>query len=223
MKTKSFIISLLVIFSYKAIAQNHHFIAHTGLGLVNSGGSFPDNSKATMGITAGITYEYESTTNWLYDVGLAYQQKGLKKEETIFDIYGDTEYNATLRLLHNYITIPLKLGHTFGNDTTQWYIHAGFVPSFLVGSSITNLDDNNKDFGEDVRVTKFELDGVLTTGLGFKLNENYQLRTSVSFQHSLMNYYDDIPWESLSDTTMKHYAFTLTLGLRYNLNMLKEN
>jgi hypothetical protein len=215
MKLKTLFILSIFLISIKAFSQKQSIAFNAGIVLSNINKELTHNKKEfKTSVLGGINYEYKSNTNWLYNIGLEYQQKGYKIVQEPDAIVDPVNYvDGTFTYKNNYIVMPLKIGYSFGSKITG-NTYVGLVSSLLVDAKISN-NINNSVF-DNYNVKKIEIDALVSFGLGYNLNDTYQLRTAFRFQHGLMNS------TNTSGGKMKHYSYAFMVSLRYNLNNNKD-
>lgn len=207
-KTLTFLMVLLTI---PVLAQKNYIGIKSGINSTNViSNNFLDNLNYKQGFTSGLTYEYQFKNKFHLELNLIYCQYGFK-EDHLFFTNGEI---ATKKYSYNYMSFPLKGGWLVGKHY-KGFFNLGIVPSTLLkaelvaptfsGEAINDLTDY---------VTKIDFAGLLEVGRNFTLNEQLIMFTSFIYQPSFTSITNE---QYYPDSIAKHYALSLSVGLKYSL------
>lgn len=118
---------------------------------------------------------------------------------------------------YQHISFPLRLVYSFGNEI-KFYGGVGIIPKAFLSMSRkeTTLDINNKETTQKYRerdnYNLFLLDGVVTIGAQFQLNDNYGIYASLEGRRQFTNNYNN-----QSPYIRKPYALGFNFGIEIYL------
>ena len=172
----------------------------------------------------GMNYELSLKNSMLVGTGLFYAQKGFKESFLTLDndygVWKISETNDQNTYTYNYLTIPVKLGYSWGSKfiiTPKWGVYASYL---LKAETIRPLVDfdykptgdyettNIKNYG-----SKFDFGGLLELECGY-LIDNLILFSSVVYSHSFL------PVNTLNvdyfaaERKIKHSVISWSLGMK---------
>ncbi len=180
-------------------AQKHYVGVKLGPNFSNFK---PGNAnKFAVGIAVGATYSYQMQNGLTLGADLLYLQQGF-----LVNALGKH------RQSFNYISIPLKVGYTFGT-TWQLFANAGIVPNFLVGANVNSkvLNTNNTTRNYD-SFKKFDIGILAELGGGYTFKERFNVFASLGFQYFF------VPNTSSNADYVdrpKSFNIPFTVGFRY--------
>lgn len=220
---KQLLFIILTVTTLNLTGQNDLIGLNVGLNSTNTSSDFLSSTNyAKTGLSAGLTYEHLFKRHLIFGTDLIYNQRGFKDDVIFYDIEGNpTSEKYTTKYNYNYVSLPLKLGFTFGKKL-YGFTHFGVIPSFLVNANtiVPTFDSNANRHGEETfdvtyRVSKFDFAGLFEIGASYPLNETYLFFASFSYQRSLTtltnaNYF--------ANSTIKMYGMALNLGVKYALS-----
>ena len=214
---RNLITLLTVLFTIPVFGQNNYIGLKGGLNWFNINSDDFSNNKPRNGFMGGLTYEHEFESKFHIGLDLLYAQKGFKDELTLTDEEGNlTGEEASTAFNYNYLSVPIKGGFSIGNNLTG-FLNLGVVPAFLMKATITTpgvggSDEETIDVTEDA--TSFDFGGLIEIGGGYKFNEQLQVFTSFSYQHSFTDFTND---DHLSYADARHHGMNISLGVKYVL------
>jgi hypothetical protein len=214
---KKLLIIILFTASLSAFGQNHYLGLQGGINMTNlpAKKSFPD-AEMRIGFIGGFNYEYKTSKNYRLGIDILYSQQGFIHNLRVYDDgrgeTGISEYKF------DFFTIPIKIGYELGNKI-KVIPKLGIVPSFLLkgeiilpefdneGNVISYETINYEDF-----VNNFDFGGCFELGFEGKLSENIKISPSLSFKHSIMEFFKS---DSFDRIDMIHKGFSISMGFKY--------
>jgi hypothetical protein len=156
-----------------------------------------------------------------FGADLIYNQRGFKDDIIFYDIEGNTTGEKyTLKYDYNYLSVPLKLGLTFGEKLCG-FTNFGVIPSLLVKANTISptFDSNAQRIGDETidvtdRASKFDFAGLIEIGAAYRINERYVFAASFSYQRSLTTLTNA---DYFANSTIKMHGMALNLGVKYAL------
>ncbi len=207
---KSFLILLVAMIAINSKAQTHSINIQNGITLASLTGNYhTDKPLFKLGFISGLSYEYQSDNNWLYSIGVEYQQKGVKYDASFWLGMDSTDW--TVYRKNNYINMPISLGYSYGNKLSGNF-YFGLVPSFLIGSDVTQVYVNHDEYiFKDNHIEKFDINGLVQIGLSYKINDKFKISNQIRFQHGLINLYHG------TETNVRNLTYSYLIGLHFYL------
>lgn len=207
MKFKLFII-FLVLSSTMSNAQKHSFSLLNGISFANiTNNPYTLEKSLKTGFISGLTYEYQLKNNWLFNVGLEYQQKGVKYD-TSFWIGMDTTYWTVYRK-NNYINTPISLGYSFGNKLSG-NIYLGVAPSFLTSSDVIQVYKDGYEYQhKDEGIEKFDINGLIQFGISYKINNKFKINNVIRSQYGFIDLYNS------SEKNVRNFTYSYLIGIQF--------
>jgi hypothetical protein len=219
---KQLLFTLLTMTSLHLIGQNNWIGLKVGLNSTNTSSDFISSTNyAKTGLSAGLTYEHACKGHLFFGADLIYNQRGFKDDIIFYDIEGNTTGERyTLKFDYNYLSVPLKLGLTFGEKLCG-FTNFGVIPSLLVKANTISptFDSNAQRIGEETidvtdRASKFDFAGLIEIGGAYRINERYVFAASFSYQRSLTTLTNA---DYFANSTIKMHGMALNLGVKYAL------
>ena len=218
---KNILLIGLILFSINVFGQVHSIGVQGGLNLSNytSEIEFGDK-KFKPGILSGFNYEYLYRSKYTLGADLLYSQQGFQDEVKFYNAQENVYRSSDLKFSYNYLSVPVKLGYTKG-DHLKGFVKLGLCPSVLLKArtKVPKEDINLVGF-EDINaydeVPKFDLGGLIELGAAYVLKNDLELFSSLTYRKSFTTISSD---EHFKGADMKHYLFSLSVGLKYKLNV----
>ena len=217
---KQLLFTLLTMTSLHLIGQNDWIGLKVGLNSTNTSIDFISSTNyAKTGLSAGLTYEHACKGHLFFGADLIYNQRGFKDDIIFYDIEGNTTGERyTLKYDYNYLSVPLKLGFTFGEKLCG-FTNFGVIPSLLVKANTISptFDSNAQRIGDETidvtnRASKFDFAGLIEIGAAYRINERYVFAASFSYQRSLTTLTNA---DYFANSTIKMLGMALNLGVKY--------
>ena len=150
---------------------------------------------------------------------LLYSQQGFKEEIKYADEYGNISASE-LKFSYDYLSVPVKLGYTRG-DQLKGFVKMGLCPSVLLKAQVRVPKDDINLVGYEVinfynKVPKFDLGGLIEFGAAYELKNDLELFSSFTYRKSFTTI---STVEHFGGAQMKHYLFSMAIGLKYKLNV----
>lgn len=216
---KKIVIIILTLVAFKTYGQNHYLGVDAGLyfASIASKDYKPGFRTAFAG---GVSYEYFFNKNVSVGAGLVYCARGFTTKNEKDSLGQDLQNGAKSKTNFNYITIPLKIGFSYG-EKFFGFAKIGLVPAILIkaeevkpgsdaaGNVIENATENLTN-----KVRKMDLGGVIELGGGYNVSARCKIKLSLSYQHSFSaltteNYHPKSTW--------RNRGVNLALGLSWAL------
>lgn len=220
---RKLLLILLTGISINAVGQIHLIGIQGGVNLTNlTGNNIFGDSKYRTGIIGGLNYEFLFQSKYTFGADILYSQQGFKDNVTFSDEYGNIfGTDSESKFYYNYLTLPIKFGYTTGSKL-KGFVKVGACPSVLLKAETTvpTVDSSGNLTGyQDVdvkdKVSKFDLGGLIELGAGYVLINNMELFSSLTYRKSLTTFSNS---EYFSDNKLRHYGFSLAIGLKFRLN-----
>lgn len=194
MKVKSLLVIAAMAVSTSAFSQEFNFGLKAGANLntasIKSDGEKIDDIDMKPGLLLGGYADINLAETFAMEIGLQFEQKGLKYEES------ESGYSIKTEMNVNYITIPVDFKINVPVNDNKFYLLAGPTAGIGVSGKIKSeakvngvkvSDDESIEFGEDedsdLRRINFGLDlgagFVLANNLGFRIGYNLGLSNLV--------------------------------------------
>ena len=129
-----------------------------------------------IGLNIGLNYTYSNYEKWGFGTGVNFSQEGVIVKRS------GTDYKTKL----NYIRIPLKAYHFFGDleDSFRPKVYAGPSFGFLIGGDVesSDLTIDAKDIYEG-----FDAGLLIGTGFNFKFAERTWFNFDLNYTHGVIN------------------------------------
>lgn len=216
---KSIFFFFLTITTITLWGQNHLLGVKGGVSWTNvTASNFAKDRNFRTGFAIGFTYDYIFKKHFSTGADIIYNQQGFTIDNIFVDELGNpTGKKATSKFNYDYISIPLKAGFNYGK-TIFGFANIGLTPSILIVAKTTTptidfygTTIQGETFNITDRVNKFDIGGLVEIGGGYKFKGRYWLFTSFSYQHSFTSITNA---EYLTNSKIRHYGFTLNLGLK---------
>ncbi len=218
---KTLITVSILILTINIFAQFHSVGIQGGLSLCNiSSKEYFDDSEFKIGFVGGLKYEYLLSNKYLLGADLLFNQRGFIYVEHFYDNMGNSLGDHNLDFVYNYISLPIKFGFILGNRY-KFIPKIGLQPSVLISAKVTTPEFKNGEIIGDKtsivtnNVSKFDLAGLLELEILYESNQNVSIFTSFSGTYSLTSFTNP---EYMEQTKSRHYALTILVGLKYNIN-----
>ena len=218
------LIILFVLISTFALGQNHFVGFQTGLNLTSvTPKENLENSSMRTGFIGGITYDLKFSNRFQIGIDALYSQQGFKNKMIYVDAENIYVLEENYKAKYDYLSFPIKIGYEMGNKI-KIISKIGIIPAFLVIAKHTypEFNDNREVIGHESTnfkdyVSKFDFGGLIEVGIENGLSDNIILCSSLSFKHSLTTFLNSDYLDRYDDPAMKHYGFSLSIGLKYGL------
>jgi hypothetical protein len=237
---KSTILIILILISINGYAQIHSIGIQGGLNITNLkadnsfmnieflfgqkpdtfsstlGGSF-DGNKFKTGLIGGINYEVLFPNKFTIGADLLYSQRGFNGKVDFTNSKGEGLGTFDTKFIYNYLSLPLKFGYSTGHV----FVKIGLCPSYLLKFKMTQpiFYQNGNYIFEAVeikeKVSKFDISGLVEFGGCYELNNTLELFSSIIYRNSFTSFSNS---DYYSNTNMRHYGFSLSIGLKYLFN-----
>jgi len=207
----------LILFSVSGFGQVHRVGVQGGINLSNftSDIEFGDK-KFKAGLVSGFNYEYTFPGKLTLGADLLYSQQGYKDEIAVLTVQ-DISWISGIKLAYDYISLPLKVGYTWG-EQVKGFVKTGLCPSVLIRGEYWYLDKNfpgsPKEGYAYERAPKFDLGALVELGAAYAIKNDMELFSSLTYRKSFTTISSENHFQGLD---MKHYLFSLSFGLKYKL------
>jgi opacity protein-like surface antigen len=213
---RKFLLLILTGISFTVLGQENFIGIQSGLNLTNLTAVNKHINKNRQGIIGGFNYEYKFKNNFVIGVNLLYIQQGYKEEYQV----QDPLHIATIKSNYDYFSFPIKFGYTLGHKF-KGFANIGVCPSVLLKAEILIPKNELAYFmyGEDAfgvqhNVSKFDLGGLIELGACYKLDDKFELFSSLGYRKSLTTFSNADYYETRK---MRHFGYSLSIGLKYKL------
>ena len=217
---KNILLIGLILFSMNVIGQVHSIGVQGGVNLSNytSKIDFGDTEFRT-GILSGFNYEYLYKGKYTLGADLLYSQQGFKEDLKFYIVEEDVFRTSLLKFNYNYLSLPVKFGYTIGHQL-KGFVKMGICPSVLLNAKVkVPKDDINLAGFEEInfynKIPKFDLGGLIEFGAAYELKNDLELFSSFTYRK---NFTTISAVEHFGGAQMKHYLFSMAMGLKYKLN-----
>ena len=226
-RMKKIFLLLLMTATLTANGQNHLLGIESGVALTNAT-AIGDRFRTSFAI--GATYDYVFKNDFSISTGIIYNQRGFRYDIIIRDSPQDPGKKMGKKFKYNYdyVTIPLKVGYSFGhnygfggnyNENYYSFVNIGLTPSILIDAKVIEpkVEINGTVVlpGRKHNITKsvnrFDVGGIIEIGGGYKFEDRFWLFLAVSYQHSLTTFVNS------EYNPPRHYGIAINLGLKYKL------
>ncbi|MDR0606167.1 MAG: PorT family protein [Bacteroidales bacterium] len=215
---KKILIIILALVMFKIHGQNHYIGLDGGIYWANiASKDFISKPSFKASFAGGVTYEYFFNKNVSIGAGIAYNVRGFATKITT-DTTGNTIDNE-LKSKTNfaYISIPLKLGYSYGKKKLFGFAKIGLVPAILLKAQIiTPLVDVKGEVIENItenltsKIRKMDIGGIVEIGGGYNITERCRVKLSLSYQHSFSSITTD---NYYPNSAIRNRGVNLALGL----------
>jgi opacity protein-like surface antigen len=225
---KTFLIALALLI-LKTYGQNHFIGIDAGIYWASiASKDFISKPNFKTDFAGGISYEYFFNKNVSIGGGIQYNSRGfvIKSETKSADNTAENEHKS--KTAFNYVTLPLKLGFSFGNKFLG-FAKIGVIPAILVKAqeTIPVVNDNGEvteNHTENLtsKVRKMDIVGMVEIGGGYRISNQCRLKLSISYQHGFSSITTD---NYHPNTTIRNRGIHLSLGLAWAITAksLEEN
>jgi hypothetical protein len=220
---RQILIFLFILISSVAFGQKHLIGIKGGLNFTNftSKEGFESTSTKT-GLIGGITYDFLLTDKYRIGVDILYSQRGVKDKFVIIDDFGTYMGEVDTEMNYDYLSIPIKFGYELG-DKIKMIPKIGIVPAIAIKAEMTSPTFEGNGFvitGQETidhmdNVSKFDFGGIVEFGIETDLSENLIFCTNLNYKHSLTTFSNSDYFEGQD---MRHYGFSVSVGIKYSLN-----
>ena len=223
---KRLLVIILSTISLNVIGQDHWIGFQGGMEKSNeASANYFKDSKFHNGIVGGLNYEYRFHNNFSVGVDLLYVQKGFILKTVYTDNFGNKSGKSDkLQQLYDYLSIPIKIGYTVGNKL-KGFAKIGICPStILKAEGIYPVVDINGNYLKTDKynyinlVSKYDLGGLIELGTRYGLNNNLELFSSFTYNKSFRTFTNE---KFFMDANMRHYDFSLDVGVKFKLHTKK--
>jgi hypothetical protein len=164
-----------------------------------------DNGKSRVGLLAGVLIDVPLNSQFSFQPGLQFVQKGTKDEQT----YGGVTEKVKLNI--NYVELPLNFLYNAKSNSGNFFIGAG--PYIAMGiSGKWKYDDGPDSYSENVKFGSSDEDDIKGMDIGANFTTGFcfpnGLFIAANYNMGLSNLF---PGGS-SDDTLKNRYFGIRLG-----------
>jgi hypothetical protein len=200
------VVIVILLSAISASAQTHFIGATGGVSWTNINSDiFSNDTDSRRGFSGGLSYGVLLNRNLFLSSDIIYSQRGFS--EKLRDINGNM--SGDLKQNYNYLSIPLKVGLTFGR-TIYGFGNIGVIPSLLIDARIITPAVTHDMTSYP---SQFDLAALIELGGGYVLNK-YLLFTSLTYQQSATTITSS---EYFPDRKIRHRGVTWAFGLKYRL------
>ena len=188
---KRLVLTLSILFSVSAFAQNHFIGVKGGLNMNNAAAPNYDGTGSQVGYAGGLSYSYQFAKHHVLEVEVIYIQKNFLTQIAFLDAFGRiTGDNITIESSYDYVSLPIKRGIVFGKKVSG-FANLGIVPSLLLAaeSKIPAIEgaDGERTLDLKENTTKFDFGALVEAGANFQVQPGLLFTMGVTFQHSFVN------------------------------------
>jgi len=216
MTMKKIIIAAMLISTLPIFGQNHFVGVISGINgtSVNSDYTF-NNSTKRFGFKGGLTYQYLINDKFSLDIELLYEQRGFKNDISFINPSGDPiGPKENSEFYYDYLSFPIKAGYSIGN-TFSGFVNLGIVPAYIVKAEIAVPTFGGSETFDNIdRATSFDFGGLIEAGAAYAIMDRLIITASFAYQHSITTFSNP---DYFSDSNMRHYGMSLSVGIKYAL------
>jgi hypothetical protein len=213
---KKIIIIIVALIMLKTYGQNHYLGIDAGIYMANiASKDFKPSYRTTF--AGGISYEYFFNKSVSVGAGAVYSLRGYTTKAVAADTMSNGGKSKTK---FDYISLPLKLGFTFGNKFFG-FGKIGLVPAVLIKAQTTapvmGADGEvieNKTENLTNKIRRMDIGGIVEIGGGYNLTERCRVKVSFSYQHSFSSITTD---NYHPNSAIRNRGMSLSLGLAWAL------
>jgi hypothetical protein len=219
---RQILILLFILISYVTWGQKHLIGVQGGLNFTNftSKEGFANTTTKT-GFIGGITYDLMLTEKYVLEIDVLYSQRGVNDQFSIIDDYGQYAGQVETEMNYDYLSFPIKIGYKLGNKL-KIIPKIGIVPAIAIKAEITSpfIDRGGEIIGKETIdhmdfISKFDFGGIVELGFEKDLSENFVFNSNLNYKHSLTTFSNS---DYFDGQDMRHYGFSVTVGIKYRLN-----
>ncbi len=219
-KMKQTVITVLMLLVLGANAQNHFVGIDAGVYWSNvTSRNFADKTNYKTSFSGGLTYEYFFNKSLSIETGMIYNLRGFTVKTPVTDEAGNpTGEEMTVEDNYNYLSVPIKIGYTFGNKFFG-FVKLGLVPAVLLDAQtiIPAINSDGENTGQQTiditsKVRNPDVAGLVELGGGYKFTDRFRIKLSFSYQHSFTSITNS---EYYTNSTILHNGMNLALGLNW--------
>lgn len=171
----------------------------------------------TFGFIAGFEMQYLIKQKFALHMELNYERKGYADENAFVAGQGSfVAQKATVRLHHDYITVPIIAKFIISNGKPNFFVNTGIYAGYFINAQWNALptENFNGDKGHQSPDGKYNnlFDCGLVTGLGCDIPVKERSNFSIELRNNLGFLSPD-----KGDMQMKHESLALLIGLGYKL------
>ena len=224
MKTYTALLLLIFALSTGIInAQNNKTYigveAGPGITFIRGNEIIDQYHKSKIGFSGGISFLYKCKKNISFKTALAFERKGSKTKEEVFDNLGNSQGIVTIKHNYDYLTLPLLAKASFGN-IIPFFVNAGPYIGYLIKQTNSGKGENIR-MKEDRTSQHKRFDIGLSLGAGFTI----PIKQSCSFDLEVRNnlgLYNTSKIPVINDGFIKMNSTNLLIGLTYRLGTIKK-
>ncbi|MFN5711555.1 MAG: porin family protein [Bacteroidota bacterium] len=218
-----------VIFLHASVTKAQSLSLGIRGGVANSTLLGIDSAKLKMGISGGLTLNYQTEGKWSYSADILYSQRGTTFQRTLKDTASNQTEKFEYDYVFNYLEIPILFHYNFLSDSSKLKARAFFGPSLNVRINSTNKINYTKTIvgGDSTIVTNTEgeqnLDYTYTPldyGFVGGIGATYAITDKISASLDIRAVYgllDIREYLSNSSAAVRNANFNVLLGVTYRL------
>jgi opacity protein-like surface antigen len=220
---RQILIFLFIFITSVALGQKHLIGIQGGLNFTNftSKEGFANKSTKT-GFIGGITYDLMLTKKYVLEIDVLYSQRGVNDQFSIIDDYGQYSGQVETEMNYDYLSFPVKIGYKLGNKL-KIIPKIGIVPAAIIKAEITSptfggnggIVTGKETIDHKDYVSKFDFGGIVELGIETDLTKNIIFFSNLNYKHSLTTFSNS---DYFNGQDMRHYGFSVAIGLKYLLN-----
>lgn len=189
-----------------------------------------DSANFKMGITGGISLNYQTAGKWSVSTDMLYTQRGTTFERNFADTVGNQTEKFEYDYSFNYVEIPVLFHYNFMPDSSKLKARAFFGPSLNVRVNANNQIKYTKvvTFGDSIATTNTEgeqdlayiytpLDYGFVGGIG----ATYAITDKISASFDIRGTYgllDIREYLSKSSSAIRNTNVNFLVGVTYRLS-----
>ncbi len=149
--------------------------------------NFKGDTKFGISWNAGVSFIYSKKRHFSLGIDMKYSREGNKSS---YQTPGPADglITVTNTINSNYLRIPVKLIYYFGKERNLIRPKISAGPDFgffLNGKNIADFEDYK--LKSDIDIKGFDVGGIVTAGLNFKLANSASLNTDVVYYNGFTN------------------------------------
>lgn len=213
---KQFLLILFTIFSCNLFAQSNSVGVFGGINVSNvKNDNYFKDSKSLTKFVFGVKYQREFSKPFIVEGGIVLNNVGGRMKIDVKDENNNHIGVCYDSWVYKYISVPVLFGYKFGS-TISIIPKIGFQMSSLYESTINgSFDGIEHNEKMDLKYfNRFDFAGVIEAELGYNFYNNWDVFICLSGKYSFTNTAKFI--NVYKDTTIHHYSFSTTCGVKYS-------
>ena len=226
---KRLFLLFFIVASGSLFGQSHFIGIQTGINTSSAFDAVQEELRFNAKPFGGITYEFVSSRNFIFDSELLFYPIGFYIESQGTNENMTEVGSEQMFLSYNYLSLPLKFGYKLGSDF-YYSLKLGIAPSYLLEASHNISDDSsNKTMpsllkksmlinpeiaNNEDKAGKFDIAALAEFGLGYEFKNRINLGLNIGFRQSLLELSNA---DYFPEKHLLLYGFLCSLEAKYRL------